>query len=72
MCRRRDGGKTETGERLLMVMVVVMMMVVGWVKKQNGVIDVGNEGVRRRNSARGRCLVKCVDIFQSPKCSNLP
>lgn len=43
----------------------------GWGKEtQSVVIDVVNEGVQPR-SAQGRCLVKCVDIFQSHKCSNL-
>lgn len=44
----------------------------GWSKEtQSGVIDVENEGVQQRSSARGRFLVKCVDVFQSHKCSNL-
>lgn len=44
----------------------------GWGKKaQSCVIDVRNEGVQPRNCAQGRCLVKCVDVFQSHKCSNL-
>lgn len=63
-----EGWREETGERLLMVM---MMMMAGGVKKQSGLIDVGNEGVQQRNNARGTCLVKCVDVFESHKCSNL-
>lgn len=59
----------RNGERLLRVKVVMMMVVV--VKKHSGVFDVWNEGVQQRDGARGRCLVKCVDVFQSRKCSNL-
>lgn len=44
----------------------------GWGKEsQSSVTDVRNEGVQQRNCAQGRCLVKCVDVFQSHKCSNL-
>lgn len=47
----------------------MMMMMVGGVQKNRAVLaEVGNEG-GRRNEEQGD-VVKCVDVFQSHKCSN--